>query len=309
VKIGEDGKEYVTSDRMFPDKFYQKKIFNMIDKDPEHFMKEVLGNLGFEIGEEFDILYNYFVNYDDRKSYYIEFSIYPDDISKFFDDRDYGLEELVKNYLEGDWDSMDWYNESFPYDDHMLSYINDASWKFIMKILKTNNVVDAEELVSGNIENKKLEDHYELMEDTIDDVQQIIAHSITEAQADADISYLHDDILDSINDFFLHGEFDRLEGKFIGSIELGDVFGRNSDGIERLESDLEEAYPSLVKVVHDLLGDELSEWGWKREGEYIFTSNEKPYINTDKHFRYGGAGTMNEIYFNDMLVDRLSWDY
>ena len=36
-EIGQDGEEYVTSDRMFPDKFYLK-IFKMIDKDPEFFM-------------------------------------------------------------------------------------------------------------------------------------------------------------------------------------------------------------------------------------------------------------------------------
>ncbi len=57
---------YEKYERMFPDKFYLK-MFKMIDRDPEYFMSEVLRNLGFEQEEEYDILYNYFVNYSDSR--------------------------------------------------------------------------------------------------------------------------------------------------------------------------------------------------------------------------------------------------
>jgi hypothetical protein len=77
--------------------------------------------------------------------------------------------------------------------------------------------------------------------------------------------------------------------------------------MDRLDSDLQEGYPTIKSVVLDVLYEELNDWGYQED--YIFVGDEKPSINTDKHFRYGGAGTMNDEYFNDMFRDRLSWDY
>jgi len=292
-------------DRMFPDKFYLK-TFKMIDKDPEFFMKEILRNLGFEYEEEYDILYNYFVNYSDRKDYYIDFTIDPQDIAHFFSDRDYDMEKIVKGLLEGDWDYHEWYNESFQFDDYFLDYIDDDSWGEIAKILVVDNITDAKELVSGNVKNEKLKGHHELMEMRIDDVQSIIAQSTTEAQADADISYLHDDIMDEVNDWFKHGVFNFGKGEFEGKVEIGDVMTK-TNGLPYLEAEIEHGYPSFWDIVHVTLREELDEWGYQEE--YIFTGDEKPYINTDKHFRYGGAGTINNEHFNDMLAERLSWEY
>lgn len=130
---------------------------------------------------------------------------------------------------------------------------------------------------------------------------------MTEAQADADMAYLHEDILDEINDFFKHGKFNFDQGEFVGSVELGDVFEKGAGGLDELESDLQEGYPTFDEVMTDLLSQELNDWGYS--DRYVFTGDEKPNIDTDKHFRYGGAGTLNEVHFNDMLVDRLSWDY
>ena len=306
VEIGEDGEEYEKYDRMFPDKFYLK-MFKMMDRNPEFFMTDILRNLGFEEHEEYDILYNYFVNYSDRKDYYVDFTIDPDDIASFFDDRDYDMEKTVKGLLEGDWDYHDWYNETFQFDDYMLSHLDDTSWGDIAKVLEVDNIADAEELVSGNIGSKHLEGQYELMEMRIEDIQSIIAQSTTEAQADADISYLHDDIMDEVNDWFKHGAFNTQQGEFVGRIEVGDVFQKHSNGMDRLDSDLQEGYPTIKSVVLDVLYEELNDWGY--QDDYIFVGDEKPYINTDKHFRHGGAGTMNDEYFNDMFRDRLSWDY
>jgi hypothetical protein len=299
-------------DRMFSDKFYDK-IFKMMDKNPVEFIKNVLRTLGFEPEEEFDILYNYFINYDDRKSHYLDFTVDADDISKFFSDRDYGMEEMVKNYLEGDWDYIDWYNESFQFDDYFLDYINDGSWGKIAKILKVDNIADTKELISGNIGNEKLEDHYELMETTIEDIQSIIAHSMTEAQADADMAYLHQDILDAVNDMFIDGEFNFIAGEYQGQIEIGDLITKKGEyysrGLGYLQDELESSYPDINDIAYNVLHKELEDIGWLNDYEILFTSGEKPNINTDKHFRYGGAGTLNEAHFNDMLVDRLSWDY
>ena len=311
TEIGEDGEEYVTSDRMFPDKFYLK-IFKMIDRNPVEFIKNVLHNLGFESEEEFDILYNYFINYDDRKSYYLDFTVDGDDISKFFDNGDYGLEDITKNYLEGEWDYFEWYHEPFPYDDYMLHDIDDNNWKTIMKILEVENKDDAEDMLKGN-ENKKLEDHYESFEDIIEDTQRIIAQSATDAQSDADISYLHEDILGAINDMFIDGEFNFDDGQYQGQIEIGDLISKNGEhysrGLEYLQDELESGYPDINDVSYNVLHKELEDMGWLDDHEILFTSGKNPVINTDKHFRYGGAGTMNEIHFNDMLADRLSWDF
>jgi len=298
-------------DRMFSDKFYDK-IFKMIDKNPVEFIKNVLVTVGFEPEEEFDILYNYFINYDDRKSYYLDFTVDGEDISKFFDDRDYGLEDITKNYLEGEWDYFEWYHEPFPYDDYMLHDIDDNNWKTIMKILEVENKDDAEDMLKGN-ENKKLEDHYESFEDIIEDTQRIIAQSATDAQSDADISYLHEDILGAINDMFIDGEFNFDDGQYQGQIEIGDLISKNGEhysrGLEYLQDELESGYPDINDISYNVLYKELEDIGWLDDHEILFTSGKKPNINTDKHFRYGGAGTMNEIHFNDMLADRLSWDF
>jgi len=301
--LDEEGNE--KWDRMFPDKFYLK-IFKMIDKNPEFFMKDILRNLGFEAEEEYDILYNYFVNYSDRKDYYVDFTIEPDDIASFFDDGDYGMEKIVKGLLEGDWDYYEWYNESFEFSDYFLDYIDEDSWKEIAKILEVDNITDAKELMSGDIGSEHLESHYELMEMRIEDIQGIIARCMTEAQADADISYLHNDIMDEVNDWFKFGEFNTHQGEFVGSVELGDVMTESS-GLLQLEAELSEGYPTFDEVVNNILFEELNDWGYQQE--YIFTGDEKPYINTDKHFRYGGAGTLNNEHFNEMFRDRLSWDY
>ena len=190
----------------------------MIDKDPEFFMTEILRNLGFEPEEEYDILYNYFVNYSDRKDYYVDFTIEPRRYCiTFLSDRDYDMEKMVKEYLgrvtgiimSG---IMNLSNLMII----ILDYIDDDSWGEIAKILEVDNIADAEELVSGNIGNEHLEDKYELMENTIEDVQGIIARSMTEAQADADMAYLHEDILDEVNDFFKHGKFSFNQGEFVG---------------------------------------------------------------------------------------------
>jgi len=187
-----------------------------------------------------------------------------------------------------------------------LDYIDDRSWGEIAKILEVDNITDAKELMSGDIGSEHLESHYELMEMRIDDVQSIIAQSTTEAQADADISYLHDDIMDEVNDWFKHGEFNFGEGEFVGRIEVGDVMS-GEKGLSQLEADLTQGYPTFTELVHDVLSEELNDWGYT--DDYIFVGSEKPYINTDKHFRYGGAGTINNQHFNDMLVERLSWEY
>ena len=125
-----------------------------------------------------------------------------------------------------------------------MDSINDGSWGEIAKILKVDNIADAEELISGNIGNEHLEDQYELMETTIEDIQSIIAHSMTEAQADADMAYLHEDILDEVNDFFKHGEFNFEQGEFVGKVELGDVM-TEPHGLPQLEADLVEGYPTF----------------------------------------------------------------
>ena len=302
-ELDEEGNE--KWDRMFPDKFYLK-IFKMIDKDLEFFMTDTLLNLGFEGEEEYDILYNYFVNYSDRKDYYIDFTIDPEDIAYFFIDDDYDMVKIVKNLLEDNYDFGEWYTDSFDFDNYMLDNIDDRSWLDIAKIIEVDNITDAKELVSGNVKNEKLKSHHELMEMRIDDVQSIIAQSITEAQGNADISYLHDDILNEVNGWFKHGSFNFEKGEFVGRIEVGDVMS-GEKGLSQLEADLTQGYPTFTELVHDVLSEELNDWGYT--DDYIFVGSEKPYINTDKHFRYGGAGTINNEDFNDMLVERLSWEY
>ena len=56
--------------------------------------------------------------------------------------------------------------------------------------------------------------------------------------------------------------------------------------------------PATAKAALEI---ELNDWGYQED--YIFVGDEKPYINTDKHFRYGGAGPMDDEYFNDMFKE------
>ena len=106
--------------------------------------------------------------------------------------------------------------------------------------------------------------------------------------------------------FFKHGKYSFDQGEFVGSVELGDVM-TELKGLPSVEAELVDGYTDFAEVVNNILHEELNDWGYNEE--YTFVGDEKPYINTDKHFRYGGAGTMDEIHFNDMLADRLSWDY
>ena len=50
------------------------------------------------------------------------------------------------------------------------------------------------------------------------------------------------------------------------------------------------------------------EYEWENIGYSSVFFDEKPYINTDKHFRYGGAGDMDKDYMNEILSDRLTME-
>ena len=92
---------------------------------------------------------------------------------------------------------------------------------------------------------------------------------MTEAQADADISYLHDDIMDEVNDWFKHGEFNTQQGEFVGKVEVGDVFEKDSNGMHLLDSHLQEGYPTLEQLVLDTLYEELNDWGYQNDYTFV----------------------------------------
>ena len=104
-------------------------------------------------------------------------------------------------------------------------------------------------------------ENYESFEDIIEDTQRIIAQSATDAQSDADISYLHEDILGAINDMFIDGEFNFDDGQYQGQIEIGDLISKNGEhysrGLEYLQDELESGYPDINDVSYNVLHKEL----------------------------------------------------
>jgi hypothetical protein len=91
--------------------------------------------------------------------------------------------------------------------------------------------------------------------------------------------------------------------KFVGSLEIGELV--NSEWYQDVVEDaLYSYYPDLIDILAGIKEKEQDGYG----GQYnYFFPDDLIRINTDKHFRYGGAGDIDWKYFNEILSDRLNY--
>ena len=248
--------------------------FKMIDKlGIEKFIDEYLRDMGLDVEEEINLVWKYLKDYGGGCDEYVNFVLEANEISEMFRDGDYDIRSLVKKFLEDDYDYTGDYYECY-YDEYQLDDINEENMKNIIKIYESQKEED--ETLRDFIKRSELEN--------------IIGYSYTEAQHTADIIALHDDFLDGV-----HEVTDKIEGKWDwdthtlkGRISVCDIM--NHDGaLDILSDSLEQGY-RWVDVVDTIVEREWEDVWNGDEGDVLF--GEPVTIDEYKHFRYGGAGTL-----------------
>ena len=285
---------------LFPENVYNR-LFKIFDSDPEKFMRYTLKDLDFNDyvkEKEFNIIYKYLTEYKNRTPYYIPVIFTANEIMGFFNDGENGIQSIVRNFLEGDYDYGYDY-ECFSVDDWLIDKIDQNN----MKILKEKYL----ENLDGE-ENE--EDFKEFIES---EYGSDIGCAAGDAQHSADINSLHSVILDEINDYLsrFNGKltnkvdnqgkvFDELQ--YEGVIELGELTD-NSYFDEVLIDELESSYPSPVDILWKIVEQEDYYGG----ADNPILPDEKIRINEDRHFRYGGNADIDWDQFNETLLDKLSY--
>jgi hypothetical protein len=282
---------------LFPENVYNR-LFKIFDSDPEKFMRYTLKDLSLNSTEkEFNIIYKYLTEYKNRTPYYIPVVYTANDISEFFNDGENGIQTIVKNFLEGDYDYGYDY-ECFDVDDWLMDKIDQNN----MKILK--------EKYLENLDGEENEEDF--MEFIKSEYGSDIGCAAGDAQHSADINSLHSDILNEINDYLsrFNGKltnkvdnkgkvYDELQ--YEGEIELGELTD-NSYFDEVLIDEL-ESYPSPIDIFWKIVEQE----DYYGSGDNPILPEEKIRINEDRHFRYGGNGDIDWNQFNETLLDKLSY--
>ena len=266
-------------------------VFKIIDKiGIEKFIDESLRHMGLDVEEEINIVWKYLKDYDGGCDEYVNFVLEADEISHMFEDGDYDIQNMVKRFLEDDYDYTGDYYECY-YDEYQLDDINEENMKNIIKIYESQKEED--ETLKDFIKRSELEN--------------IIGCAYTEAQHTADIRALHSDFLDGV-----HEVTDKIEGKWDwdthtlkGRISVCDIM--NHDGaLDILSDSLEQGY-RWVDVVDTIVEREWEDVWNGDEGDVLF--GEPVTIDEYKHFRYGGAGTLDTKEFNEYLYNRLYDEY
>ena len=291
-----------TEDNIFPEKFYDR-VFKLLDKNPERMFKTIED---LQFGEDFDgdftqtekeynIAYKYLSEYENRTPFYLTFEYDKNTLSEFFEeDRDYDIRKMVEDYFGGD------YEYDYEYD-----CMDTDSW-LIDKI----NLENMETLKRKYLQDLQGEESEEGFEEYIkSEYGSDIGCSASEAQHSSDIEYLHSDFESGVMDYLsrfdgkLVRDTSNGEIKFVGSIEIGELV--NSEWFEDVVGEaLNNYYPDLIDIFASIKESEQTGWG----GEYnYFFPDELIRINTDKHFRYGGAGDINWEFFNEILSDRINY--
>ena len=271
----------------------------MMDDDPDFFMKEMLPGMNLSNEQEINILYNYLTQYD-RKKYYVPVHFDAEELSNFFsEDRDYDMQHYAKKYFEQDYE-YDYNYDCYDFDTYYFDMIDSV------------NVGTMREKYFEGLDGEGTKEGFmEFVESEFGDV---IGCAMADAQNSADIDYLHSDIRNGVEDYLsefngiISNDVDRDGNRgwkleFNGKREIGDVV--NSEMFkETLYDHVDSGYSLLSDIFDDIFSIE-------REGDNYYDNvllpEEKIYINTDKHFRYGGAGDVDPQYFNEILSDKLSW--
>ena len=278
---------------------YMEKLMVKMDDDPDFFMGEILPSMKFTNNQEINIIYNYLTNYK-RKDYYVPVHFDAEELSNFFsEDRDYDIQHYAKKYFEQDYD-YDYNYDCYDFDTYYFDMIDSV-----------NVGTMREKYLEGLDGEGTKEGFMEFVESEFGDV---IGCAMADAQNSADIDYLHSDIRNGAEDYLsefngiISNDVDKDGNRgwkleFNGKREIGDMV--NSELFkETLYDHVDSGYSLLSDIFDDIFSIE-------REGDNYYDNvllpEEKIDINTDKHFRYGGAGDVDPQYFNEILSDKLSW--
>ena len=290
-----------TKDNIFPEKFYER-VFKFLDKNPERMFKTIedlqfAGNFDGDYDQfqkEYNIAYKYLSEYENRTPFYITFEYDKNTLSEFFkEDRDYDIQKMVGDYFGNDYDYGSDY-DCVDTDSWLIDKINQEN----METLKSKYLQD--------LQGEESEEDFQ--EYIISEYGSEIGCSASEAQYSADIEYLHSDFEEGVMEYLsnLNGKLvrdDKGEIKFVGSLEIGELV--NSEWFQDVVEDaLYSYYPDLIDIFAGI--KEKEQDGWSGQYNYFFP-DDLIQINTDKHFRYGGAGDINWGYFNEILTDRLNY--
>lgn len=270
---------------------FEMGAFKMIDKlGIEKFIDEYLRDMGLDVEEEINLVWKYLKDYDGGCDEYVNFVIEASEISEMFRDGDYDIKNTVKKFLEDDYDyTYDSY-ECY-YDEYQLDDINEENMKIIIKIYESQK--DEDETLRDFIKNG--------------DLESAIGCSYSYAQQNADINALHEDFLDGV-----HEVTDKIEGKWDwdthtlkGRISVCEIMNHEA-ALDILSDSLEQGY-RWVDVVDTIVEREWEDVWNGNEGDVLF--GEPVNIDEYKHFRYGGAGTLDKQEFNEYLHNRLYDEY
>ncbi len=287
------------NDDLFTPKYMEKLMVKM-DDDPDFFMGEILPSMKFTNNQEINIIYNYLTNYK-RKDYYVPVHFDAEELSNFFsEDRDYDIQHYAKKYFEQDYD-YDYNYDCYDFDSYYFDMID-----------RVNVGTMREKYLEGLDGEGTKEGFMEFVESEFGDV---IGCAMADAQNSADIDYLHSDIRNGVEDYLseFNGKIDNDVDKdgnrgwkleFNGKREIGDVV--NSEMFkETLYDHVDSGYSLLSDIFNDIFNIERG--GVFNYYDNVLLPEENIYIDTDKHFRYGGAGDIDPQYFNEILSDKLSW--
>ena len=221
-------------------------------------------------------------------------------MSSFFcDDRDYDIRDMVERYFKFDYDYGVYY-DCYDYDDYYFD-----------KIDKENLGIMKEHYLKNLEGEPSEEDFKEFVEE---EFGSYIGCAAGDAQHSADIDALHSDFEERITDYLsnfdggLQNQTDEggVKGfglEYVGQVELGDI--ASSERFKsQLNAELTHGYPTFLEILDGILEDEREAWGMEYNS---FLPEDCISINTDKHFRYGGAGTIDWNFFNEVLFDRINY--
>jgi len=302
---GDDEEVSIFDKEMFPEKVYQK-IFRIFDKHIESNPNFIINFLeGLKLFDEdirsedleSNIIYKYLTEHKDRPDSYIKITFTPSEMSSFFCDSDYDIQEMVRNY----------FNFNYDYGAHYDCY--DYGDYYFDKIDKENLGIMKEHYLKNLEGEPSEEDFKEFVEE---EFGSYIGCAAGDAQHSADIELLHSDFEDGIIDYLsyfngkLQSPVDNEGNKgygleYVAEVELGDI-ASSPEFKEYLHAELAHGYPNFTTIFDDII---IAEQNGDTEEYNYFLPEDCISINTDKHFRYGGAGDVDWGHFNEILLDRI----
>jgi hypothetical protein len=286
-----------------------EKMMVKMDEDPDFFLKEILPSMSFSNKQETNTIYNYLTRYD-RKDYYIPVNFDAEELSDlFYDDRDYDIQEMAKKYFEQDYNYFDDYHyDCYDYDTHYFNMVDKVNIDVMREKYLDTFGGDKNEVYSKE----------GFMEFVEEEFGGDIGCSMSDAQQSADVDALHTDFKNSVEDYLseFNGKLENpiLDDKtgargysleFNGSREVGDMVDSEMFK-DTLYDHVNSGYSTLSEIFLDIFYLEKNDENYYTDN--VLLPEEKIQINSDKHFRYGGAGDVDSSYFNEILHDRLMWD-